>query len=256
MAEKSHLSVHTWPEAGYAAVDILTGDSGDPHRAHAVLTEALGAQASELVSVNRGLPGTNMMCVEGHRRVGSCTVDFRAPQLPDGVRVGRSGKRGLGLFATRDFCRGDTIYEVTATLFPWETEFIVETDLGKYIRVAESLGYWLHTPLIELWPEHVRRSIVRRYDLADPSPVGILDHITEYGALGSLMMAFDGLANHSHDPNMALDWAAAGIAFDADDRPVWTVQQHACRDIAACDVLLVDYRVSMFDFVPPGDWCP
>ena len=155
MAEKSHLSVHTWPEARYAAVDILTGDAGDPHRAHAVLTKALGAQTSELVVVNRGLPGTNTMCVQGHRRVGLRRVDFRAPQLPDGVRTGRSTGRGLGLIATRDFCRGDSIYDVTATLSPWETEFIVETDLGQWVRVAESLGYWLHTPLIELWPEHV-----------------------------------------------------------------------------------------------------
>ncbi len=256
MADKSHLSVHTWPEDKYAAVDILTGAAGDPHRAHAVLTEALGAQASELVLVSRGLAGTNTMCVQGHRRVGSHRVDFRSPQLPGGVRLGRSTERGLGLIATRDFCCGDAIYEVTATLSPWETEFIVETDLGECVRVAESLGYSLHTPLIELWPEQVRRSIVQRYDLADPSPIGILDHITEYGARGTLMMGFDGLASHSRDPNMALDWTASGIAFDADDQPVWSVQQRACRDIAAAGVLLVDYRVSMFDFVPPGDWCP
>ena len=35
--EESHLSIHTWPEYGYAAVDFYTCGQGIPEEAHAVL---------------------------------------------------------------------------------------------------------------------------------------------------------------------------------------------------------------------------
>jgi S-adenosylmethionine decarboxylase len=54
--EESHLSVHTWPECAYAAVDIYTcGDHTMPHQAAAVLAQALGAQDTHLREVCRGV---------------------------------------------------------------------------------------------------------------------------------------------------------------------------------------------------------
>ncbi|HJV91229.1 MAG TPA: adenosylmethionine decarboxylase [Holophagaceae bacterium] len=60
---ESHLAIHTWPEHAYAAVDLFTcGEHVDPMRAHAVLREALGAQADDTRIVSRGpslrLPGS------------------------------------------------------------------------------------------------------------------------------------------------------------------------------------------------------
>ena len=52
--EESHLAVHTWPESGYAAVDFYTCGNGDPLAAHAVIRDALGAQQSEIMMVERG----------------------------------------------------------------------------------------------------------------------------------------------------------------------------------------------------------
>lgn len=52
---ESHLAIHTWPEHAYAAVDLFTcGETVDPLRAHAVLREALGAQADCTQVLARG----------------------------------------------------------------------------------------------------------------------------------------------------------------------------------------------------------
>ena len=53
---ESHLSVHTWPEYGYAAVDIFTcGDSVQPEKAAEVLIRKLGAKNHSLIEIQRGL---------------------------------------------------------------------------------------------------------------------------------------------------------------------------------------------------------
>jgi len=37
---ESHMSVHTWPEAGFAAIDVFLCGAADPDRAVPVLTKA------------------------------------------------------------------------------------------------------------------------------------------------------------------------------------------------------------------------
>lgn len=53
--EESHLSIHTWPEVGYAAVDMYTCGHGDPERAHEVLMKGLHADRAEIVVLHRGM---------------------------------------------------------------------------------------------------------------------------------------------------------------------------------------------------------
>jgi S-adenosylmethionine decarboxylase len=53
---ESHLSVHTWPEAGYAAVDIFTCGGLDPRPGFHLLEQALGAGQSRVHEIARGLP--------------------------------------------------------------------------------------------------------------------------------------------------------------------------------------------------------
>ena len=55
VVEESHLSIHTWPEHGYAAVDFFTCGDSIPELAHKVLAEGLVAERAELVTVDRGL---------------------------------------------------------------------------------------------------------------------------------------------------------------------------------------------------------
>lgn len=54
---ESHISIHTWPESGYAAVDVFTcGDHTMPERACAVLAAELGAGRHRLTSFRRETP--------------------------------------------------------------------------------------------------------------------------------------------------------------------------------------------------------
>lgn len=55
--QESHLSIHTWPEHLYAAVDIFTcGDSIDPWRAYESLKTALEADRGSATEIHRGRP--------------------------------------------------------------------------------------------------------------------------------------------------------------------------------------------------------
>ena len=65
--EESHLSVHTWPETGYAAVDFYTCGDCPPERAHEVLLAGLESRRAEVMFIERGLRGPKSMHVRDHR---------------------------------------------------------------------------------------------------------------------------------------------------------------------------------------------
>lgn len=54
---ESHISVHTWPERGYAAFDIFMCGQADPSKALAVLEKALAPARVKLVEHRRGEMG-------------------------------------------------------------------------------------------------------------------------------------------------------------------------------------------------------
>jgi len=65
---ESHISIHTWPEYGYAAVDVFTcGDSVKPEEAVKLITERLEANNCSIIELRRGI------VVEGSR-VGCATI--------------------------------------------------------------------------------------------------------------------------------------------------------------------------------------
>jgi S-adenosylmethionine decarboxylase len=57
---ESNITIHTWPEHGYAAIDVFTcGDDIDPWRAFAYLRDALESKSHDVKEVQRGvLPAT------------------------------------------------------------------------------------------------------------------------------------------------------------------------------------------------------
>jgi S-adenosylmethionine decarboxylase len=56
---ESHISIHTWPESGYAAVDVFTcGDHTMPEKACLSLAEELGSRRHKLTSFRRETPAS------------------------------------------------------------------------------------------------------------------------------------------------------------------------------------------------------
>ena len=57
---ESHLSIHTWPESGYAALDFYTcGDHTQPWRACEYAAAQLRATSMLTTEVKRGIASTN-----------------------------------------------------------------------------------------------------------------------------------------------------------------------------------------------------
>ena len=69
---ESHLSIHTWPEYGYVAVDIYTCGGLDPRPGFEYLRDRLGAESSRIQEILRGLPEE--------------LAEHRQP-LPDDIRI-------------------------------------------------------------------------------------------------------------------------------------------------------------------------
>ena len=53
---ESHVSVHTWPERGYAAFDIFMCGNADPHKAYSVLEQAFAPKRIVRAAHMRGRP--------------------------------------------------------------------------------------------------------------------------------------------------------------------------------------------------------
>ncbi len=54
--QESHLTIHTWPELGYASVDLFTcGDEVNPWVAFEHLKDKLQAERTETIEVPRGM---------------------------------------------------------------------------------------------------------------------------------------------------------------------------------------------------------
>lgn len=55
IVQESHLAIHTWPEEGYAAIDIFTcGQKVDPWLAYRYLVRVFRSQSPSVRALNRG----------------------------------------------------------------------------------------------------------------------------------------------------------------------------------------------------------
>ena len=57
---ESHISVHTWPEHGYAAIDIFMCGEAQPQRSLDVLKDYFRPQRISTQSIRRGLVGQTL----------------------------------------------------------------------------------------------------------------------------------------------------------------------------------------------------
>ena len=51
---ESHISIHTWPEHGFAAVDVFMCGSTQPSKCIAIIKEYLSAKSVQVTEVKRG----------------------------------------------------------------------------------------------------------------------------------------------------------------------------------------------------------
>lgn len=79
---ESHISVHTWPESGYAAVDFFTCGTCEPEAAHAFLADAFGARRAEIMVVERGQwPDGKSMRLVRHEVAHDADMQVVAPKI-------------------------------------------------------------------------------------------------------------------------------------------------------------------------------
>jgi S-adenosylmethionine decarboxylase len=53
--KESHLSIHTWPEFGYAAIDIFVCGEVNPYKAIPVLKKVFKPEKMQLIEIKRGI---------------------------------------------------------------------------------------------------------------------------------------------------------------------------------------------------------
>jgi S-adenosylmethionine decarboxylase len=99
LLEESHISVHSWPEHGYAAIDLFTCGTADPAQALPLLREALGARELAFVTVERGL-GTPALRVGPVRS--ALLQDGRGPVVDLGLGHGAAGEPCVEVAAFAD----------------------------------------------------------------------------------------------------------------------------------------------------------
>ncbi|HDN80972.1 MAG TPA: adenosylmethionine decarboxylase [Chloroflexi bacterium] len=61
---ESHVSIHTWPEHGYAAVDVFTCGNTDPEAAVEHIRQALKPRRVKVIKIERGILQGEQMNLE------------------------------------------------------------------------------------------------------------------------------------------------------------------------------------------------
>ena len=84
---ESHLSIHTWPEHGYAAVDIFTCGELDPMLGIEVLRGSLLAEKVQCQELQRGMN----LAASAEARPEDMKVSFRQRRLDEDDESGEKG---------------------------------------------------------------------------------------------------------------------------------------------------------------------
>lgn len=74
IVEESHLTIHTWPEYGFASADFFTCGDIDPWKSFEYLEKFLKAEFSESVEIPRGLTAK----IQKHAKVDLGEITFKS----------------------------------------------------------------------------------------------------------------------------------------------------------------------------------
>ena len=79
---ESHISIHTWPEYGYAMVDVLTcGETMQPSVAAAYLADKFGSRNPTVIEMKRGTLSWDNQPLPHKPEKGGYVCDERAEDL-------------------------------------------------------------------------------------------------------------------------------------------------------------------------------
>lgn len=254
LLDSAELTVHTWPEHGYAAVDLYAPMGRALQAASDTLAKALNAQNQKKVIIDRGLLDAGLSIVKDHVAVASTTLDLTQASIPEVVKVDRSPGRGLGLFVTRSFEKGEVLYEAPGHLVNWLAEIVIKTDAGTSVHPADDYGYEILPAFVETWPESTRDMLGEHYGTVTSKE--LVFALTDEEEYEVLITGVNGLQNHSDTPNTVLDFDAAEVRVGKDELPRWIIPVRALCPINTGDEIFTDYRHALPDFVPDKTWLP
>ena len=171
----SHLSIHTWPEAGYAAADLYTCGRGLSRRAHDVMRAELQSSYSELVEVARGLggvsPSLSIRSTEVERDGSSAEVRVNGRNHACyGNAITRTQDGCLVFVAGKDYSPGDRVFLLELATYPDDAQLLLDTDSGEvslgsdWKSIVLAQAHWIpsapavarHSPTPNCVPEGCR----------------------------------------------------------------------------------------------------
>lgn len=241
---ESHLSLHTWPERGYAAADFYTCGGALPRKAHEVMRRELRATGAEIVEMARGLPGESSLSILSQERVRydepppTLRVDAR-DLASRGLRLSRDdGGAPAGLFTTRAFEAGEVVLRMEAGLHPLDLDATLETDAG-----ARPVGLdWSYLDVSAKWLQRVsialRERLFALYDVKPGDCDALCDAMTDGGRRSRIVDGLAGAMRRAEVSNVAPECSALARLPDLGLR----LPFRALRPIAPGEELLWDRR--------------
>jgi S-adenosylmethionine decarboxylase len=239
----SHISVHTWPEARYAAADLYTCGRGEPRRAHHVMRCELAARSAEWIEIERGLTRADgslaVRCAERETYEPRPTIRIDAREAKrHGVVIEHTGDGRMRLVAQRPFTQGEAVFPLELRLHRSDAEFLMETESGEVNLGLDWDWLDLSVKWFERIPEELADRLCTLYSVPSRDCEELFGAMTSEGERTRMVATFGEVARHSPNPNVSP--VIGNPTLEAGG--VLALPFVATRTISVGDEIVWDYR--------------